>query len=106
MLSQVIANRAKWELLGIHLGIDNGTIEALKSKNGGNPTLCLKDVLSTWLNENYDTQRHGYPSWRRLCKAIASPAGPENQSLADDIAEQHRTTSKQGYYNKIINCHL
>ena len=96
VLSQVIAIRAKWELLGIQLGIDDGTIAAIKSKNGGDPTLCLKDVLSTWLKENYDTQRHGYPSWRRLCVAIASPAGAENQSLADDIAEQHKTPLKQG----------
>ena len=99
-----MANRAKWELLGIRLGIDNGTIEAIKSKNHGISTLCLKEVLSTWLNENYDTQQHGYPSWRRLCKVIASPAGAENQSLADDIAEQHKTPLKEGYYNK-INCH-
>ena len=96
MLSRVNAIRAKWEMFGIQLGIDNGTIEAIKLRNGGNPALCLKDVLSTWLNENYDTQRHGYPSWRRLCVAIASPAGAENQSLANDIAEQHKT-SKQGY---------
>ena len=96
MLSQVIAIRAKWELLGIQLGIDDGTIEAIESKNRGDPTLCLKDVLSTWLKENYDTQQHGYPSWRRLCVAIASPAGAENQALAVDIAEQHKTPLKEG----------
>ena len=103
MLNQVIDIRAKWELLGIQLGIDNGTIAAIKLENGGDPTLCLKDVLSTWLNENYDTQRHEHPSWRRLCKAIASPAGAGSHSLADDIAEQHKTSLRlrQGYYNKI-----
>ena len=97
MLNQVIDIQAKWELLGSQLGIKHGKIAAIKLENGGDPTRCLKDVLSTWLNENYDTQRHGYPSWRRLCKAIASPAGAENQSLADDIAERHKTSSKQGY---------
>ena len=101
VLSQVITIQAKWELLGIQLGIDNGTIEAIKLKNGGDPVLCLKDVLSTWLKENYDTLKHGFPSWRNLCKAIVSPAGAGNQSLAVDIAEQHKTPLKQGYYNKI-----
>ena len=105
MLSQVIAIRAKWKLLGIQLGIDDGTIEAIKSENHGDPTLCLMDVLRTWLKENYDTLRHEYPSWRKLCKAIASPAGAGNQSLADDLAEQHKTSVKQGYYNIKINCH-
>ena len=100
MLNQVIDIQANWEFVGIQLGIGNGKIEAIKLKNGGDPTRCLKDMLSAWLNENYDTQRHGYPSWRRLCKAIASPAGAENQSLADDIAERHKTSLEQGYYNK------
>ena len=103
MLDQVIAIRAKWELIGIQLGIDNGTIAAIKLENRGDSTLCLKEVLSTWLNENYTTQQNEYPSWRRLCKAIASPAGAENQSLADDIAELHKASLKQGNYK--INCH-
>ena len=97
MLSQVVAIRAKWELLGVQLGIDDDTIEAIKLENGGNPARCLKGVISTWLKENYDTQQHGYPSWRRLCKVIASPAGAESQSLADTIAERHKTSLKQGY---------
>ena len=97
MLNQVIPIQAKWEFVGIQLGIEDGTIEAIKLKNGGDPTRCLKGMLSTWLNENYDTQRHKHPSWRRLCKAIASPAGAGNQSLADDIAERHKTSLVQGY---------
>ena len=97
MLNQVIPIQAKWEFVGIQLGIDNGTIEAIKLKNGGDPTCCLKDMFSTWLNENYDTQRHEHPSWRRLCIVIASPAGAGNQSLADDIAERHKTSLVQGY---------
>ena len=96
MQSQVIAIRAKWDLLGTQLGIDDGTIAAIKLENGGNPARCLKDVLSTWLNENYSTQQHGYPSLRRLCIAIASPAGAGNQSLADSIAKRHKTPLKQG----------
>ena len=103
MLDQVIAIRAKWELVGIQLGVHPDTIGAIKSNNRGDPTLCLKDVLITWLKK-YDTQRHEYPSWRRLCIAIASPAGAEDQCLADDIAEQHKTSLKQGKCDK-INCH-
>ena len=101
MLNQVIPIEAKWEFVGIQLGIEDGTIEAIKLKNGGDSTRCLKDVLSTWLNENYDTLKHRYPSWRRLCKAIANPAGGRNRALADNIAEQHKTSLEQGYYNKI-----
>ena len=104
MVDRVIAIQAKWDLLGIQLGIDDGTIASIKLKNGSDPSRCLNDVLSTWLKENYNTQRHGYPSWRRLCVAIASPAGAGNQSLANGIAELHKTSLKQGYYNK-INCH-
>ena len=99
MLNQVIAIRAKWEFVGIQLGIEDDTIEAIKLKNGGDPARCLKDVLSTWLKENYDTQRHKHPSWRRLCKVTASPAGGGNQSLAGDIAGRHKTSTslEQGY---------
>ena len=97
MLNQVIDIQAKWELLGSQLGIKDGKIAAIKLRNGGDPTLCLKDMLGTWLKGSHNTQRHEYSSWRRLCKAIASPAGAENRSLANDIAELHKTSLKQGY---------
>ena len=95
--------RANWELFGIQLGIDDDTIAAIKLENAGSPTWCLRGLLSTWLKENYDTQQHGYPSWRRLCVAIASPAGAGNQSLADTIAERHKISLKQGFTKSKIN---
>ena len=48
-----------------------------------------------WLRRNYDTERHGRPSWRRLCGAVADPTGGEDKALAERIAVQHPTVTEE-----------
>ena len=81
---------AKWECFGTQLGILK--TDAIGLGNNYKPALCLKGVLDTWLQKDYNTAKHGHPSWRKVCKATASKA-VGNRRLADDIAKQHRQSA-------------
>ena len=50
---------------------------------------CLRQILLEWLRRNYETKRHGLPSWRLLCAAVASEAGGCDKRLASEIADKH-----------------
>ena len=81
--------QAKWDRFTLQLGLFNDpTISAIKRQHN-DPASCLLDALTNWLNCNYDVERRGYPSWRRVCIATASPAGGGNRKLAEDIADNH-----------------
>ena len=49
----------------------------------------IYDVIKVWLEKNYDTQRHGPPSYQRLAEAVADKVGPANPALAKKIATNH-----------------
>ena len=49
-----------------------------------------------WLKKNYNTDRHGRPSWRRACEAAASPAGGGDKKLAAAVAAQHPQVTSPG----------
>ena len=68
----------KADKLGTALGLSAG---------GYDPT--MESVVDTWLSQDYDTQRHELPSYRRLVKAVASKVGPSNPALAKKIAANH-----------------
>ena len=55
-----------------------------------NTLYFLREVLTHWLNRNYDTQKYGVPSWRLLCAAAASPIGGADPALAEKIASDHK----------------
>ena len=71
------------------LGLTLGDLNAIKFQNESNVRFALTKVLSIWLQQNYDVQRHGHPTWRKLVAAVADPAGGNNKALADNIASSH-----------------
>ena len=66
---------------------------------------CLMEMLKQWLNRNYDTVKHGEPSWRGLAAAV----GRENGAVFKTIAEQHKGIDRHvdiilGFWLKPKNC--
>ena len=50
---------------------------------------ALEDVLLLWLNQEYNVQKHGAPTWRMLVKAVGKKSGGDNHELAKQIASNH-----------------
>ena len=85
---------ARWELIATSLGMTPDTVAAVRRKYSDLDE-CLQEILLHWLRRNYNTKQHGHPSWRRLCVAVADPAGGVNNALAEEIATQHPTTTEE-----------
>ena len=91
VLNEVEEISAKWKVLGTKLGIKGGTKEAIE-KDNGTSLECLNEMLTAWLRLNYDYQRHGKPSWRKLAEAVRSLNG----SLFEKIVKNHGEDIYQG----------
>ena len=80
---------AKFHSFGCALGLHSATFDKICKDNLCGSEAALGQVIDAWLAQQYDTERFGEPSWRRLVSAVASPAGGNNASLALEIAEDH-----------------
>ena len=95
-LCEVLAPiKTKWECVATQLGILPDKTNIIGHKHSYDPTLCLKYVLQIWLIGDYNIQRHGHQSWRRVCEATASPAGGDDRKLALEIAAQHHQSKPE-----------
>ena len=77
------------------MGIDDDTLTAISNDNSESADKCLIDMVTCWLQHNYDASRHGLPTWEKLVQVIASPAGGNNATLALTIAQQHNVSVQQ-----------
>ena len=96
-LTDVVAN---WRDIGTLLGIRDGQLRAIQLQ-ANSPLGCLREMLVTWLQKNYNVERFGEPIWVKLVEAVNNQAGGGNPSLAKEIARKHGGTYIQdGIANK------
>ena len=88
---------AKWRNIGIQLGVRDSQLEAIQ---GNSPVDCLRPMLSTWLQKNYNVKKFGEPTWMKLIKAVNHPAGGGNPALAMKIAKNHEGMCKSQGWEK------
>ena len=75
------------------LGLHPDLIERIGENTAGvENRLC--EVLKRWLKQEYDTKRHGLPSWTLLVKAVAHKTGGANPALAQQLAQAHNGLNK------------
>ena len=57
--------RSRWYYIGLELGIDAGTLEAIKQSNREKCDDCFQEMIQQWLrNDSPD------PTWEQLDKAL------------------------------------
>ena len=71
------------------MGLRPGEVDAIKGGTVGDVDLAFRKVILTWLQQEYDFNKHGKPSWRKLLECIGSPAGGANPALAMRVAANH-----------------
>ena len=72
VLDAVETLSSEWRLLSTKLRIKESTLDVIERNYPTNVQTCLYKALGEWLRLNYDHQRHGRPSWRRLAEAMRS----------------------------------
>lgn len=85
VLETVETLSAKWRLLSVKLGIKESSLNTIHQNNAGDVESCLYKALVEWLKMNYDHQRHGRPSWRRLAEAVRRL----DYTVFEDIVKEH-----------------
>ena len=79
---------SKWIRLSTKLRLKETTFDMIEHSNPGDVVVCLHMALREWLRLNYDHQRHGRPSWRRLAEAVSSL----DYGLSEKIAAIRKTS--------------
>ena len=74
----------KWNLLATKLRLRNRAVENIQHKYSDDLS-SLNEILKEWLKLNYNHQKYGRPSWRRLAEAVRSL----DYSLFEEIARNH-----------------
>ena len=93
LLTEMMPVVRSWKAIGIGLGIGCGRLGTIQTDNPGNSRMCLSEMLSCWLQRNYNVERFGEPTWRAVVKVVAHPAAGDNCTLALNIAKQHSGSS-------------
>ena len=91
MVSALIPLLTKWKEIGTALGLRHSALEIIEATDKGGARMCMQGMLVQYVRKSYNCDRFGDPSWMCLCKAIAHPAGGNNEELAQTISKEHPT---------------
>ena len=93
ILADMMPVACSWKAIGTGLRIDSGRLNIIQHSNFGKPKECLSEMITCWLNRNYNVERFGEPTWRAVVKVVAHPAAGDNCALALTIAGKHSGTN-------------
>ena len=91
---EIVSITAEYYKLGIGLRLKLGELQAICKSRGQDIDQAFTDVLLAWLRQRYDIAKYGPPTWRMLVKAVDSPAGGNNHTLAMTISHNHAISGK------------
>ena len=83
----------KWDDLGLQLGIIQPELKTIK-KDKQDSKDCLKECLSRWLQQNYDTAQYSLPTMESLAAALRgmglnAVAEGMGKAVPAGVTEQH-----------------
>jgi hypothetical protein len=78
-----------WKSLGGALRLRQPDLDRIKVDHQQDSSSCLEKMVTMWLNQSYNTERFGLPSWKMLVEAVAHRNGGNNNALAIHIATKY-----------------
>ncbi len=90
VIEELTPIKSKWRSIGAGLRLKPGKLDEIEAKRHGAPTECLLDVVSSWLNKEYNWQRFGEPTWRRIVEVVEHSAAGGSPETALSIAKRHQ----------------
>ena len=77
--------------------------EAYPTGSEPNAERALNDVMLLWLQQKYNVERFGPPTWRMLVEAVDKHAGGNDHDLAKKIALNHPKGMKISGPGRLFN---
>ena len=74
-----------WNQLSVDLGLPYEVISNSVRVAGDNYQ-CWSEAVKQWIEQNYNTEKYGKPSWRNLLKAVAKV----NKAHFKKLAAKHQ----------------
>ena len=87
---EVLDLAPNWMGVGLVLGLCHADLKEISTTNSESPRNCLKEALILWLKQEYDIDRNGLPTWKKLVEVAADPIAGENPTLAATLARNHQ----------------
>ena len=83
---------SRWKDFGISFGLKSSKLKEIGADGGKRPLEYLCEVLTELLTRNYNVEKFGELTWRKVVEVVADPTAGDNTALAECIAKEH--TSK------------
>ena len=87
---------SRWKELGLALRLRPAVLKTIETQQTDLNSRMI-DILTEWLQQNYNTDCFGLPSWKLLVDAVAHCSGGNNPALARQIA-----TKRNGKCNIVL----
>ncbi len=75
----------KLRTLATNLGLEDSSMNTIMRENSNSFVIILQNALTEWLQLNYDYEKNGKPSWRKLAKAVR----PLNGNIFEKIVSMY-----------------
>ena len=79
-----------WKSLGGALRLRQPDLDRIKADHQQGSRICMSEMVTEWLNQSYNTEQFGLPSWKMLVEAVAHRNGGNNNALAIHIATKYK----------------
>ena len=89
VMDELLSIKSSYYALGRALRLPIGELNAVRKQNPFDVEQALNDLLLLWLQQKYNVQKYGFPSWRSLVEAVDKESGGNNHALARRIAHNH-----------------
>ena len=94
VLEAVIPIKSVYFSLGQCLQLQITDLESIRKAYPGESDTeqALSDTLKLWLQQKYNVERFGRPTWRMLVEAVDQEDGGNSHEIAKKIASDHSTS--------------
>ena len=89
VMEEISTLDSKYYQIGMGLRLKPKDLQSIEEMFCQEPSRALGKVVETWLQQQYNVKKCGPPTWQMLVKAVDSPAGGNDHTLAKKIASKH-----------------
>ena len=100
---------SRWKDFGISFGLKLSKLKEIGADGGKRPLEYFCEVLTELLTRNYNVEKFGELTWRKVVEVVADPTAGDNTALAECIAKEHTSKiimimmqEKLAYFFKIV----
>ena len=90
MLTELEPVESRYFEIGTMLHLKPDVLKGICRRNPESSSKGMSEMITEWLNKNYNTKRFGDPMWKSLVIAVAKRLGGANEACARDMANNHR----------------